>query len=343
MCALSEAEHHCDSAICRLLINKAHADTGALDQIKLPRDVRIWKMQRSPTPEMLFASPRKKSIKRNTEVLSPLVVNCGRQVSDASTNKDTSEVGDRDDLESSLSDVQEEGEESNQEEGYPLNYGQLSKRSRKSSNSLPDLRSRVCLVAAAGGSGGGGGGGTSSTAQSPCSDEGTVPRFERRITQHTLDDLSLPLLSEEEEDEYEEDVEEGANDALDNSLSLPDLTKPFNGHHQKHVTVAKKANGSYVTMRGTNHITNLDEPESRARGLVAEDSSSTTSSLRLPHLNLSYQIGLPGVKIETRSGFQGNHAPFIRQSGSGRSARKTIDKTLKMMGNKNRSPTSTQR
>ena len=89
MCALSEAETHCDGDICRLLINKANANVAVLDKIKFPRDVRIWKTPRSPTPEMLPLAPRWKNInaRKNTEVLSPLVIS-GCQVSDVSSVSD---------------------------------------------------------------------------------------------------------------------------------------------------------------------------------------------------------------------------------------------------------------
>ena len=315
-CALTEAEHHCDGEICRILLQKANANPDALEQVKLPRDVRIWKNPRSPTPEMLLASPRRKNIKRNTELLSPLVAsNNNRQKSNLSNPSLCSfqEETDNDDLESSLSDVQEEEETNNERQRY-----RKRTRSRKGT-SLPDLRGRGMFLVGENVSElrnrGKHVGIPLSHSMPSFSDESTLrPSAERRLSKHTLEDLplNLPQLSEEEEDEYDEEIEhpqphyqqllhqKSLEDKRNSSISLPDLS-----HRAKRVTVTKKANGAYVTrLNGINGAANDD---------VANGTDPSKSRIQLPHLNLS------AIKTtNTRTGFQGNHAVSRGQTTSGK-------------------------
>lgn len=287
----------------------------------------MWRAPRSPTPDSFLPSPRKKVVKRNPDALSPLVVGCRFKADNIENSNiggvEPAKLAGADERESLLSDVQEEEETAASsaaaasssiaiDDVYSDGYGRLSLRRRSNSMSLPDLRSRVCLVA--GGSSPCTPSSSSCTPSSLSSDE-TGLRYERRVTQHTLDELSLPQLSEEEEedDDDEDDREEEAvrvdeikypGRQKNNSLSLPDLTRV---HPSRHVTVVKKANGTYVTAAGRRgRMVNGRDDDSAINDELFNDINGIVP--RLPQLNITYQLCLsqPVGGREVRSGFQGN-------------------------------------
>ena len=337
----------------------------------------MWRAPRSPTPDSFLPSPRKKAVKRMTDVLSPLVVGC-RYKSDSNDNGsgggDPGQQSGSDERESLLSDVQEEEETAAaaaaRDDEFSDGYGKLSQRRRSNSMSLPDLRTRVCLV-----SGGITPPSSCTPSSSSSSDEAMIARYERR--QHTGDEQSLPQLSEEEEDERDaedEDAEDGdeydeeeraITDRLaqkktvatgrrkrNNSLSLPDLTRV---NASRRVTVLKKPNGTYVTA-----IKRRDDDGSG--GAASEDEymredeevDGMVPRLRLPQLNITYKLCLsqtaaPSAR-ETRSGFHGNLSVLrtggkASHNGIGGTSDGVLstDTVLKLTGSKVHSPVASPR
>lgn len=163
VCALSEAEKHFDSEICKILIKDGGADPSCLDRVQLPSRTGLRSPRHSPPPtETIPTSPRiqarKLKIRQRSDPSSPCSMNSNRlrtpdgllpdylapdsmSLRKARSFDSASTISQTD----SIPEVEETEEDDEEcEEDMTIDRTRLSPyilpRQRRSSLSLPDLR-----------------------------------------------------------------------------------------------------------------------------------------------------------------------------------------------------------